>query len=780
MKNVTNGGGMKVQSLNKKKKALRPILRADKGRGLTPSQKLSQKLAVRKRSTNKRIYRKVRRNTENMGEKNIDKIPFNRPDGLSGVSKISFGLQDKFLNPSEYTTIVPQMPSVQTTLINIPIQQPALTKVSALTAFMAMAQGISVDELITLEDGQSVGLLWFYSACIAYDLWYAMSADFCNFQSAPKWYWDLRSGVTPTKRGGFSYQFITPDTFFGPDGLYPNGFPIIVDDQGVQSLGWRTVTGPLDTIQTVVPTITEADIVANIGSVCSSIWTAMAKMSANTVLVPDPESNNPFSKSVGAFMAYIPEETLDSINNRWSTFSSETPFAPWEEWLGYLGLAGFANAVDIYGNAYTRTGKHVIKEFQFADYLGDRILRGDVGKVPIVYLRKKMISIEWIAGLITTQLINADAFYNNLAGTNSINNANWDKSVLYNLPPSYLVLALMSVLRRWQLINAAYSDNPSSLASLLTGRKFYVGSSGVIELSPLNVKELLADLSPIEKKTGMGCFKTIGVTAAWGSCSMDPTNDGTGDVPFNNFTNLINAMYMTQTPAVQYIMATDNQGMFPYFDLNTIGTANFTGTSVADGEAGITSAYGILQGNLDCGNTSASTNHSTLLYYTLLLNLPTTDSKKKFKGQSKFKIEKKDKSVEFSIANWTLTYGSTFNQLNNCYSFSNDLVSYDMSRGMCISFEAPPFHTAIYKEPNYLLYDTGEMRLFSLSVINGAKSFAHPIATNGGYEPTTMMQNCVTQNLGGGFGSLAKGLLGKIPIVGGLLGDLAEGILGDD
>jgi len=468
---------------------------------------------------------------------------------------------------------------------------------------------------------------------------------------------------------------------------------------------------------------------------------------------------------------------LDSVNDRWSTFSLEVPVNQWEEWVGFLGLATFNQAFDVNNNPYTRTGKHAMKEYQYADYLGDRILCGKVGAVPTEYIRKKQISLEWIAGFLITQLVGADAFYNELAGTNSINNASWPRSVLYNLPISYVNMSLMAILRRWQLVNAAYYDNPDSLAYALTGRKFYVGASTVTEITSRAIKEMLGDMSPICQKSTMGAFKTVPVIVAFGNFAMDPTNDGTGVVPFSNLTALINMMYQTATPAIQYTTSPNLEGLPGYIDVTNSTFADFTGPGIPVAEQAITDAFAVLQGNLDCGIASGNNNESTLDYYTLLLSLPTQSSIEKMEVRKRFKDNRvRNKEVEL-IANWTVTYGATFLQLNNKYTFTTDLVNYDLSRGVCISFQDPPFHAAIYKEPNYLLYSKDEMILFSNNVVNGAKLFIHPIATNGGYEVNEMLQTFSTQNMGGGFGGLAKGLLKGIPFVGDLLGDIVEELL---
>jgi len=751
--------------------------RADGGRKLTPTQQVSWNLKNRGKSTKIRANRR-RAKREDGKAKGATEIPYNRPDGMEGVTKVDYGLKEKFLNPSVYSIVSPKMPSVQTIDVNIPIYQKALTKVAAISAFIAMSMGIAVDETITLQDGTVVGTLYFYAATIAYDLYQAMAGSYSLFDSAPRWYWDLRCALSPANRGGFAFNFYVPDTFFGPEGLYPLGFPIIVDDDNSNSLGWKISTvGGLDELQLAIPAMTVLDFADSGAYVANAVWTSMSNLSESTKVVPNPYEANPYCKSVAAFMAYVPEGTLDSINDRWSTFAIETPINQWEEWVGFLGLADFNNAIDNNGNMYTRTGKHTMKEYQYADYLGDRILCGKYGKVPTEYIRKKQISLEWLAGFITTQLVGADAFYNEFAGTNSIQNAAWPRSVLYNISMSYIVLALMAILRREQLIMAAYFDNPDSLAYALVGRKFYVGASSVTEITSRAIKEVLSDISPIVQTSSIGSFKTVPVIVSYGNFAMDPTNDGSGSTPFYNLTGLVNMMYQTATPAISYVTGTNAESMFEYFDVTTMNIANFTGPGVAVGEQAITDAFSVLQGNLDCGIGSSNNNESTLDYYTLLLNLPTTESRLRFDKKKRLKTSTREREL-ITINNWTIMYGATFSQLNNKYTFTNDLVNYDLSRSVCVSFQQPPFHAAIYKEANYLLYSQDELVLFASNVVNGSKLFIHPIATNGGYESNEMIKNFTTQNLGGGFGGLAKSLLSGIPIVGDLLGGLAEQFLG--
>jgi hypothetical protein len=757
-----------------------PPKRLDGGSKLTPTQQLSWNLKNRGKSTNIRNNRRRQKQNKN-GEKTktLDEIPYNRPNGIAGVTKVDYGLKEKFLNPSQYTIITPKMPAVQTIDINVPVYQKALTKAAAVSSFIAMAMGIAVDETITLQDGSVVGTIWFYTATIAYDLYQAMAGSYSLFDSAPKWYWDLRCAVAPASRGGFAYNFYVPDTFFGLDGLYPSGFPLVVDDENSNTLGWKTGnTGGQDSLQVAIPPITVLDFADNGSYVANAIWTSMSNLSESTKIIPNPYGENPYTKSVAAFMAYVPENALDTTNDRWSTFSSEVLINQWEEWVAFLGLAEFNVGIDTEGINFTRTGKHCMKEYQYADYLGDRIVCGKYGKVPTEYIRKKQISLEWIAGNIITQLVGADAFYNSKAGTNSINNVGWDMSVLYNLPISYINMALMAVLRRWQLLNAAYFDNPDSLAYSLTGRKFYVGASGVIEMTSRMIKEFLADMGPICQTSTIGSFKTVPVIVAYGNFAMDPTNNGDGTVPFYDLTHLVNMMYQTATPAISYTTQMNYQGLLAYIDITNTAIADFTGPQVPIAEQAITDAFAVLQGNLDCGAASANNNESTLAYYTLLLNFSTITSLERFEKKKKFVSQKKT-DVQAPILAWTILYGATFNQLNNKYTFTSDLVSYDLSRGLCVSFQQPPFHAAVFKETNYLLYSQDELVLFASNVVNGAKLFIHPIATNGGFEANEMIQTFTTQNIGGGFGGLAKGLLSKIPIVGELLGGLAEGLLGD-
>jgi len=713
-------------------------------------------------------------------QRNIDRVPINKPDGVQGATKVEYGVDKKFLNPSEYSLITPEMPSVQAIDINVPLYVPALTKASAISAFIAMAMGIAVDETITLADATVVGTLYFYAQTIAYDLYLSMSGSYSIFDSAPKWYWDLRCAVAPASRGGFAYSWIVPDTFIGaPNSVYPLYYPIIISDNDTNSLGYKTSSAPLDLIQVAPVAVAVQDILDTGAYTANAIWTAMSNLSESTKIVPNPYDDNPYTKSITAFLAYRPDAALDTVNDRWSTYQSEVPFSQWEEWVAFMGFPNFDNGIDAAGNAYTRTGKHVMKEFQYADYLGDRILCGKYGKVPTEYIRKKQISLEWLGGALLTQLVNADAFYNDFAGTNSINNAAWPKSVLYNIPISYINMVLASILRRHQLLNAAYFDNEDSLAFSLTGRKWNVGASAVTEVVTRYIKEFLGDCVPVVQRSSMGSFKTVAVITCFGNFSLDPTNDGSGTVPFDDLTGLINMMYQTATPAILYQVAPNNQGMFAYIDVTTQGIANFTGTAVAVAEQAITDAFGVLQGNLDCGVTSSNNNDCTLLYYSLLLNMPTIGSKEKLEKKKKFKNSGKRERDLVGIVDWTLTYGATFNQLSNKYAFTADLVSYDLTRGVTISFHRPPFHAAVYKEPNYLLYSQDEMVLFNNSIVNGAKLFAHPIATRGGYEPNEIIQQCTTQDLGGMFGGMAKSLLSGIPMVGGLLGELAAGLFGE-
>jgi len=369
----------------------KPPRRLDGGSKLTPTQQLSWNLKNRGKSTSIRNNRRREKQGKNSERsKTLEQIPYNRPNGLSGVTKVDYGLKEKFLNPSQYTIITPKMPAVQTIDINVPLYQRALTKAAAVSTFIAMAMGIAVDETITLEDGTTVGTLWFYTATIAYDLYQAMAGSYSLFDSAPKWYWDIRCAVSPASRGGFAYNFFVPDTFFGIDGLYPLGFPLVVDDEGSNTLGWKNgVAGGNDALTTAIPTITVLDFADSGSYVANAIWTSMSNLSESTKIIPNPYNENPYTKSVAAFMAYVPENALDTTNDRWSTFSSEVLVNQWEEWVGFLGLANFNNGIDTQGNMYTRTGKHCMKEYQYSDYLGDRIVCGKYGKVPTEYIRKK-------------------------------------------------------------------------------------------------------------------------------------------------------------------------------------------------------------------------------------------------------------------------------------------------------------------------------------------------------------------------------------------------------
>lgn len=160
----------------------------------------------------------------------------------------------------------------------------------------------------------------------------------------------------------------------------------------------------------------------------------------------------------------------------------------------------------------------------------------------------------------------------------------------------------MAILRRWQFINAAYSGNPDSMAYSLTGRKWYVAASGVVEMTSRAIKEMLADCSPVVQKSSIGPFKTVPVIVAYGNFALDPTNNGDGTVPFYDLTALVNTMYQTATPAISYFTAVNLQGLPGYIDVTDVSLANFSGPKIPVAEQAITDAFGVLQGNLDCGD----------------------------------------------------------------------------------------------------------------------------------------------------------------------------------
>lgn len=732
---------------------------------------------VEKSNAEKRYYGSKSRNVREgrKYQKKVENLPINHPNGGKAIGDVNNVMMPEkvYLNPSAYKVSPTVLPQREVTDINIPIYVPAFEDLGSTVGLIAQAMGITPLET-TLWYNQSIGSCYLFKVCVLFDLWYALFGQYSIVTTAPKWYWDLRSAILPTRRGKFSYKWVVPETFIGTaESMFPTGVPMTCGDETGVNLSWLgDYTQPNAVLNNIMPNITDLQLVDSAGEIMTIFFTAMERLSPLSKMInkddPTAASTNPYFRSVAAFTSNVPLYSPLSPEDRWANFTMEVPINDNEKWLACLGLPDGRRALSDDMNAtWVRTGTVTFNEMLTSNYLAYYILNGNRDTLRHTALRTKQLSLESIMWSITTTLVQGDMLYNEKAGTNSIDNTTWLRSVMKNLSPNYLIQALAPVLRKWIMYNNCYWNNLNTDAYSIAGSKYYVGGSLTTVPVPRMIGETLADLSPIRFSKKREDYFLVCVLTAAGNFGVDPTQDGNGLM--GDLTNLVRAMFPGVT-ATSYQLQAIHPG-FTYFDVSDMYKCNFVGTLATEGASAIAEVYAALQGNIDLMPGSSHVNDSTLMYYTDVLKYPQDDIIV-MEGNDK-PMKKKGGSTRVGITNWTKLYDASTHSLVNSFPFTQNQVSYDLTRLRTYTVSDPIWFAAIYKTNYALTYSRGEVNLYRQLVIDSAKVYAHPLSTIGGMEQNQMLVDATTQNIGGGF-SLIGDLVKGIPFV----GDLVSKLLG--